>query len=42
MTEPNIVWPTKTREFHNHHFYSTISNDLPFHPDDMVLATYAK
>ena len=42
MTEPNIVWPTKTREFHNHHFDSTIWNDFPFRPDDIIIATYAK
>ena len=42
MTAPNIVWPTKTREFHNHHFDSTIWNDFPFRPDDIIIATYAK
>jgi len=34
--------PKKTREFHNHHFDSTIWNDLKFRDDDIVIATYAK
>ena len=34
--------PCKTREFHNHHFDSTIWNDLKFRDDDIVIATYAK
>ena len=37
-----IRWPTKTRELHNHHFDSTIWNDLVFRDDDIVIATYAK
>ena len=41
MTE-TIVWPTKTREMHNHHFDSTIWNDLHFRDDDVVISTYAK
>ena len=41
MTE-TIVWPTKTRELHNHHFDSTIWNDLSFRDDDIVISTYAK
>ena len=41
MTE-TIVWPTKTREMHNHHFESTIWNDLHFRDDDVVISTYAK
>ncbi len=32
----------KTREFHNHHFDSTIWNDFEFRDDDIVIATYAK
>ena len=36
------AWPRKTREFHNHHFDSTIWNDFRFRPDDIVIATYAK
>jgi len=36
------AWPVKTRELHNHHFDSTIWNDLAFRPDDIVIATYAK
>ncbi|NNE21194.1 MAG: sulfotransferase domain-containing protein [Rhizobiales bacterium] len=34
--------PQKTREFHNHHFDSTIWNDFQFRDDDIVIATYAK
>lgn len=41
MHEP-IAWPRKTRELHNHHFDSTIWNDLRFRDDDIVIATYAK
>lgn len=37
-----IVWPSKTRELHNHHFDSTIWNDFRFRPDDIIVATYAK
>ena len=36
------AWPRKTREFHNHHFDSTIWNDFRFRDDDIVIATYAK
>lgn len=35
-------WPIKLREFHNHHFDSTIWNDLSFRDDDIIIATYAK
>ena len=38
----NISWPTKKRELHNHHFDSTIWNDLQFRDDDIIIATYAK
>jgi len=37
-----ITYPTKTREFQNHHFDSTIWNDFKFRDDDIVIATYAK
>jgi aryl sulfotransferase len=37
-----ISKPVKTREFHNHHFDSTIWNDLNFRDDDIVISTYAK
>ena len=37
-----INWPAKTREFHNHHFDSTIWNDFNFREDDIIIATYAK
>jgi aryl sulfotransferase len=44
MTETieTIIWPSKTRELHNHHFDSTIWNDLRFRDDDIVISTYAK
>ena len=34
--------PQKTREIHNHHFDSTIWNDLKFRDNDIVISTYAK
>jgi len=34
--------PQKKREFHNHHFDSTIWNGFNFRDDDIVIATYAK
>jgi aryl sulfotransferase len=34
--------PLKRRELHNHHFDSTIWNDINFRDDDIVIATYAK
>ena len=34
--------PNKTREFHNHHFDSTIWNDFKFRDDDIIISTYAK
>jgi aryl sulfotransferase len=40
MTAP--ATPKKTREFHNHHFDSTIWNDFKFRDDDIVISTYAK
>ena len=40
MTTP--AWPTKQREFHNHHFDSTIWNDCILRADDIVISTYAK
>lgn len=42
MAEGQITWPRKTREFHNHHFDSTIWNDFAFRDDDIFIATYAK
>lgn len=39
--DANIA-PQKTREFHNHHFDSTIWNDFQFRDDDVVIATYGK
>lgn len=43
MTTPSeIVWPTKTREIHNHHMNSTVWNDFRFRDDDIVIATYGK
>jgi aryl sulfotransferase len=37
-----IAGPTKTRELHNHHFDSTIWNDLRFRDDDIIISTYAE
>lgn len=37
-----IQWPQKTREFHNHHFDSTMWNDFNFRDDDIIISTYAK
>jgi len=37
-----IILPAKKREFHNHHFDSTIWNDFQFRDNDIVIATYAK
>jgi aryl sulfotransferase len=37
-----IQWPVKKREFHNHHFDSTIWNDFQFRDDDIIIGTYAK
>ena len=34
--------PQKKREFHNHHFDSTIWNEFNFRDDDIIIATYAK
>ncbi len=34
--------PVKSREFHNHHFDSTIWNEFQFRNDDIVISTYAK
>ena len=38
----NKTAPRKTREFHNHHFDSTIWNNFEFREDDIIIATYAK
>jgi aryl sulfotransferase len=37
-----LTMPQKTREFHNHHFDSTIWNDFKFRDNDIVISTYAK
>lgn len=37
-----LTWPRKTREFHNHHFDSTVWNDFAFRDGDVVIGTYAK
>ena len=37
---PNF--PEKTRDFHNHHFDSTVWDDFAFRDDDIVIGTYAK
>ena len=41
-SKAKIAWPRKTREFHNHHFNSTVWNTFKFRDDDIVVATYAK
>ena len=38
----SVRWPEKQRELHNHHFDSTIWNDLEFRDDDIIIGTYAK
>ncbi|WP_422365480.1 sulfotransferase domain-containing protein [Pelagibius sp.] len=42
MNDRETALPQKTRELHNHHFDSTVWNDLTFRDDDIVIATYAK
>lgn len=42
MSSEPIQWPRKTREFHNHHFDSTMWNDFKFRGDDIVIGTYGK
>lgn len=42
MNPTGAGWPQKTREFHNHHFDSTVWNDFRFRDDDIIIATYAK
>ncbi|MEQ1754228.1 MAG: sulfotransferase domain-containing protein [Micropepsaceae bacterium] len=38
----SIEYPKKMREFHNHHFDSTIWNDFRFRDNDIIISTYAK
>jgi aryl sulfotransferase len=42
MRDSKIPWPQKTRELHDHHFDSTIWNDVKFRADEIIIATYAK
>jgi aryl sulfotransferase len=42
MPGTSTVVPVKSREFHNHHFKSTVWNDFKFRDDDVIVATYAK
>jgi aryl sulfotransferase len=42
MPDTTTPWPQKTREFHNHHFDSTVWNDLKFRDDDIVISTHSK
>ncbi len=35
-------FPLKKRDFHNHHFDSTVWDDFQFRDDDIVIGTYAK
>ncbi|HEX4080295.1 MAG TPA: sulfotransferase domain-containing protein [Rhizomicrobium sp.] len=39
---PSLEQPKKLREFHNHHFDSTVWNGFSFRDDDIVIATYGK
>ena len=42
VTMEDLEWPVKTRELHNHHFDSTVWEEIEFRDDDIVIATYAK
>lgn len=42
MTETQIVWPTKTREYVDALMDSTVWNDFAFRQGDIVIATYPK
>lgn len=42
ILELPVATPAKTRELHNHHFDSTVWNDLALRDDDVVISTYAK
>ena len=42
MSDSTTPWPTKTREYHTHHFDSTVWNDLRFRDDDIVISTHSK
>ena len=42
MSDSSIAWPQKTRELYNHHFDSTVWNELDFRDDDIVIATHVK
>ena len=33
------AWPVKIRDLHNHHFDSTIWDDLPMRDGDIVIGT---
>lgn len=39
---PSVAWPAKTREFHNHHFDSSVWNQFRFRENDIIISTYAK
>jgi hypothetical protein len=36
-----VVWPTKTRELHNHYLDSAIWDNFRFRDDAIVISTYA-
>lgn len=42
MEAEKIMWPKKVRELHNHHFDSTMWEDIKFRDDDIIISTYAK
>lgn len=42
MSNEAIEWPKRTRDFHNHHFDSSVWDHFTFRDDDIVIGTYAK
>mmetsp|Transcript_20838 Transcript_20838/g.29414 ORF Transcript_20838/g.29414 Transcript_20838/m.29414 type:complete len:338 (-) Transcript_20838:146-1159(-) len=41
-TTTKISWPVKTRDFHDHHFDSTMWDNFKFRDDDVIISTYGK
>ena len=42
MRADSPLFPTKTRDIHNHHMDLTVWDEFHFRPDDVIIATYAK
>lgn len=42
MGDETIEWPKRTRDFHNHHFDSSVWDHYTFRDDDIVIGIYAK